>query len=585
MNAIGEPAPVRGALLSDAQRFLLLAVLIGVCTGLVVVCFHAAIELVDFAVHDATTSPAWRVFWPAAGAALAALIVLLIPASAGSGIVQTKSALYESDGHIPFKAVPGKFAACVLSIGTGTPLGPEDPALLMGAGVASRLGKTFGLSRQSMRLVAPTGAAAGIAAAFNTPITGVLFVMEEVVAGFDAAVMGSIVLAAAAAVVTSRLFLGESPLFSVPEVAGIGDPREVLAYAALGLAAGLFATVYVRGMRLIRYRLGAVRLPPVVGPLCAGGVVGLVGLLWPEVLGTGYRAMDGALHSQYAWSFMATLAIVKVLVSGLAFGAGTPGGLFAPTLFLGVMLGGAFGGLAPYLGPVGGAPPAALVLAGMAGMFAGVFRAPMSAIFMAFELSGTSASLVPAMVSATIAFVVARQLHRRSILDLVAEHEGAALPSARLARPEAPLHVEDVMIAPSPTVVVIQVGATAAEARAALGEARVRLALLRQPGGRWVVAEPEELRRLTADEDAWSAWRDGRYADVATDRVPVVRPVEAVYRDELLDVALRRLARAPLVPVVSRLDERRLLGIVTEQDVRRAYGFDAAQGRGPDAAV
>jgi len=561
--------------LTDAQRFLLLAVLIGVSTGLLVVCFHTAIELIDFSVSDAGTAPVMRVLWPAIGAAAAALIVRALPVSAGSGIVQTKSALYVSNGHISFAAVPGKFAACALSIGTGTPLGPEDPALLMGAGVASRLGRVFSLSQRSMRLIAPTGAAAGIAAAFNTPITGVLFVLEEVVAGFDTAVMGSIVLAAVSSVVTSRLFLGNSPLFSAPEVVAIGDGRALLAYVLLGLASGLFATIYVRVMTLLRYRLGAIHLPPIVGPTCAGLLVGVVALAWPDVLGTGYRAMDAALHNQYAWSTMATLAVVKMLVSGVAFGAGTPGGLFAPTLFLGVMLGGAFGGLAPDWLPVAAGPQGTLVLAGMAAMFAGVFRAPMTAVFMAFELSGTAESIVPAMITATLAFLVARQLHRRSILDVVAEHEGAVLPSARLVRPDAPLHVEDALAPVPDHVLVMNTTSPATEALARLHASQANIALLSGANGRWMLIDVRALRGALVDEDTWRALRGGA---LSADGHPIdCRPVDPVYPDEWLDVALRQLARATVVPVISRLDHTHLLGVVTAEDVRRAYGFDRAQ--------
>lgn len=555
--------------LDDAQRVVVLAVLIGVCTGLVVVCFHAAIELVDLSVRDAGRSTAMRILWPAIGAAAAALIVWAIPVAAGSGIVQTKAALYVSNGHIPFAGVPGKFTACVLSIGTGTPLGPEDPALLMGAGIASRLGRVFGLSQRSMRLIAPTGAAAGIAAAFNTPITGVLFVLEEVVAGFDAAVMGSIVLAAASAVVTSRLFLGESPLFSVPEVATIGSPSEVLLYVAVGLAAGLFATAYVQMMSLLRYRLGAIHLPPAVGPLAAGLMVGVVALAWPDVLGTGYRAMDGALHSQYAWSTMATLAVVKCLVSGVAFGTGTPGGLFAPTLFLGVMLGGAVGGVVPqWLQP---ASQSAVVLAGMAAMFAGVFRAPMTAVFMAFELSGTAGSIVPAMIAATVAFLIARHLHRPSILDLVAEHEGANLPSTRLTRPDAPLHVEDAMTTPPASVVVLHASLRAAEVAAILGTSTAALGLVESAGGRWLVAGLDVLRPVAEDSRAWA---DLCQLPITSLSSPIggVHVVQPVYPDEWLDVALRELIKAPVVPVVSRLDVHHVLGVVRDADVRRAYG-------------
>lgn len=552
--------------ISEAQRFLLLAVLIGVCTGLLVVCFHTSIELVDWYVRDAAAGPLARVLIPGIGAALAAWIVYMVPAGAGSGIVQTKSALYVSDGRIPFAAVPGKFGACVVSIGTGTPLGPEDPALLMGAGLASRLGSTFGLTRSTMRLIAPIGAAAGIAAAFNTPITGVLFVMEEVVAGWNASVMGSIVLAAVSSVVTTRMFLGESPLFRVPDVAGLSSPLEALTYVALGVASGLFATLYVRSAALLRYRLGAFRLPVAVGPLLAGFVVGGVGLVSPEVLGTGYRPMDAALNLQYSWETMAWLAAAKLLVAGLAFAVGTPGGLFAPTLFLGVMLGGTFGGLAPEMLPMLPTSQSMMALAGMAGVFAGVFRAPMTAIFMTFELTGTSASILPAMITAALGFLIARQFQRQSILDLVAEHEGANLPSARLERAEAPLHVEDVLRPPpSPVLVLEDHGPLAA----ALASSPVSgdPVLVSLPGQLWGVASRTTIEALAA--------RGASVRELATH--PHLARVSPAYPDELLDVALRGLASAPVVPVISRLDDHRLLGVVTFDDVRRAYGIRSTQ--------
>ncbi len=544
----------------DARQFLLLAVLIGVCTGLLIVCFHAAIELVDWYVRDASVGPVARVLVPGLGAAVAALIVYLVPAGAGSGIVQTKSALFVSDGRIPFSAVPSKFAACVLSIGTGTPLGPEDPALLMGAGLASRLGSTFGLTRRTMRMIAPIGAAAGIASAFNTPITGVLFVMEEVVAGWDAAVMGSIVLAAVSSVVTTRMFLGESPLFRVPDVGAIASPQEVLAYVALGVACGLFATVYVRSATLLRYRAGAFRLPVAVGPLLAGFVVGGVGLLVPEVLGTGYRPMDAALNLQYTWETMAWLAAAKLLLAGLAFAVGTPGGLFAPTLFLGVMLGGTFGGLAPSLIPMVPTAPGMLTLAGMAGVFAGVFRAPMTAVFMTFELSGTSASILPAMITSTLGFLIARQFQRTSILDLVAQHEGANLPSSRLARAEEPLHVEDVLRPASPTVAIVDGHRTVADVLKTVhpDATHVLVSLSDQD---WGVGQRQSLEAV-ADGAAI------RMADVTS-----LARVQPAHPDELLDVVLRLLARSPVVPVVSRLDDRHVLGVVTLDDVRQAYGL------------
>lgn len=565
--------------LSEPQRFLLLAVLIGVATGLLVVCFHTAIELLAWFTEDWAASTAPRILVPAFGAAAAALMVrYLVPAAAGSGIVQTKSAIYVSNGHIPASAVPGKFVACVLSIGTGTPLGPEDPSLMMGAGVASSLGRTFELSRRSMRLVAPTGAAAGIAAAFNTPITAVLFVMEEVVAAWDAAVLGSIVLAAVSAVVVTRLFLGDAPLFRVPELAASVDVEQALAFALIGVASGVFAAVYVKGIAAVRRRvsLHARLVPPGLAPFVAGAAAGTVGLWLPEVLGPGYRAMDAALHSQYPWTVMALMGATKLVVAALAFGAGAPGGLFAPTLFVGVMLGGTVGGLGPEVLPAFDAPAVTFVLAGISGVFAGVFRAPMTAVFMVFELSGSSAVIVPAMITGTLGFLVARGLHHRSLLDLVAEDEGALLPSARQLREEEPLRIEQAL-GRSPFVVV-PIGASRASVRAAVAAGGARVVLVAADGTWWGM----RADALDAGLD------DARAVDAGGEPIaahPALRLLDTAHLDEPLDVALRRLAGQELVPIVSRLDPARLDGVVTLEDVQAAYGIGMRPGSGATPAT
>ncbi|MFN8058148.1 MAG: chloride channel protein [Vicinamibacterales bacterium] len=532
--------------------------LIGTCTGLLVVSFHASIELLAFAAADRATSLPMRVMLPAMGAALAALFVYYVaPAGRGSGIVHTKAAIYVSDGRVPVGAIPGKFVACTLSIGTGTPLGPEDPSLAMGAAMASALGRVFRLSQRSMRQVTPIGAAAGIAAAFNTPITGVLFVIEEVVAAWDAAVLGSIVLSAVSAVVTTRVFLGDAPLLRLPEFTAMVDVREVAVFAILGLAAGLLATAYVRGVAAVRHRLAAARLPAGVGPLLAGAMVGCVGLWYPEVLGTGYRAMDAALHDQYPWSTLALLGLAKLLVAAAAFGAGSPGGLFAPTLFLGAMLGGTIGSLSATTLPISLTPVSSYVLVGMASIFAGVFRAPMTAIFMAFELSSTSAVIVPAMIGATVAFLTARQLHRTSLLDLVAEDEGVVLPSARSQREAEVLRIEQAMRAWDAPVFD---GANAvADVRDGLERTLAPFALIRGSSGQWfgitsaaIAADAGRMERSIAEHAALDALR-------------VAHP------DEPVDVALRYLARQPVVPVVSRVDESLLRGVVTLDTVHEAY--------------
>ncbi|MGE4056344.1 MAG: chloride channel protein, partial [Vicinamibacterales bacterium] len=397
---------------------------------------------------------------------------------------------------------------------------------------------------------------------------GVLFVVEEVLAAWDAAVLGSIVLAAVSAVVTTRVFLGDAPLFQVPEFSAIADPREALMFVALGAGAGLFAAVYVHGVAFVRRRVSSTsRVPPGVAPLVAGLLAGAVGVWLPEVLGPGYRAMDSALHGQYLWPTLALLGLAKLVTAMAAFGAGVPGGLFAPTLFLGVMLGGTVGALAPAALPFAASPPSTYVLAGMVGVFAGVFRAPMSAIFMGFELSATSAIIVPAMITATLGYLTARQLHRQSILDLVAEDEGAVLPSARTEREAEPMRIEVAM--QSSTFILAEGSETAAAvgARVRGGAGSPATPIVIRASGAWCTIDPHALEATTANGSG----------QLLIGQHPDLRPLAVVHPDEPLDTALRHLARNPVLPVVSRLNQGQLLGVVTLAGIHRAYGLSEMQ--------
>lgn len=557
---VATSVPVVRDWLSEAQRFLLLSVVIGLCAGLLVVCFHETIELISWSLEDRFSTSSLRWMIPGFGAALAAALVRYVfPDARGSGIVQTKAALYVSGGRIPAAAVPGKFIACSVSIGAGAPLGPEDPSLLMGAGVASTLGRIFNLSPRSTQLLAPIGAAAGIAAAFNTPITGVLFVIEEVVAAWNGTVLGSIVLAAVAAVVTARVFLGDTPLFTVPDLAAIADPREAFLYAILGLGAGLLAAIYVRVVAIVRGRFDQRgHVLDHAGPLMAGFAVGTVAIWFPEVLGAGYGAMDSALHSQFEWSTLVALGLAKLVLAAIAFGTKTPGGLFAPTLFVGAMLGGAVGELAPRVVPFPVSSTSAYVLAGMGGFFAGVFRAPMTAIFMVFELSATYIAIVPAMVASTVSYLVARQLQPTSLLDLVGLNEGTVLPSAQEQRESEPLRVEQALT----SVPVFDLATLVSVARATMTENAIPAALVRLNERQWAALDRSFLMDGLEPPD-------DRLVIGELSGLTMIRPI---HPDEPLDRALRRLAQSSIVPVVSRVEPSQLLGVVTLVEVHRAYG-------------
>lgn len=550
-----------GPTLGDEQLFLLLAVLIGVLAGLLVVCFRVAIETSRVWLLGSALDPGWprAVLAPVlTGLAAAVLVAWVFPRSRGSGINQTKAALYVYDGHIPAQTVAGKFVTCSLTIGGGHSLGPEDPSLQIGAGLASVAGRALRLPREKLRLVAPVGAAAGIAAAFNTPITGVLFVIEEVIGRWTAGILGSVVLAAVSAVVVERWFLGDVPLFRVPEY-HLRQPGELLAYAALGVIGGLASLLFVKWVTTLRARLRA--LPPwttILQPAVAGLLVGLVGLRFPQVMGAGYDHVDLALHEQYGLVLVASLAVLKILATGTCFAAGTPGGLFAPTLFVGAMVGTAVGLGARELLPELPVAVGAYGLVGMGALFAGILRAPMTSVFMMLEVSGNYSIILPVMIANTLAYLISRSLQPTPVLDVLARQDGLHLPSLEEEREKEVLRVEDAMRPARGSL--LGEGVPAARALAELEAARESFALVHR-GGEWGGLSRDHLRALK------EAGRGGEElgALVPEASLPPLHP------DQPLDEALRRIQGWPLLPVVHRADLGRLVGVVSLADIVEAY--------------
>lgn len=434
--------------LTDTQRFMLLALFIGAFSGVLVVLFHITIDLISWSSLGALSGRFRfeRLLSPALGAAASVFVVRkLFPRARGSGVNQTKIALYSSDGYVSSSTIAGKFLGCGISIGTGNSLGPEDPSLQMGAGVASWLGRLFRLPRNNMRLIAPVGAAAGIAAAFNTPISGVLFVMEEVLADWSATAVGSIVLAAVAAVVTMRAFLGDQPLFRIPTFE-LTHLSELFIYAGIGIAGGALSALFIWLIEEMKKRIDHLASWREYGlPMAAGFLTGVVGLWFPEVMGAGYDTINSALHGQFTWDVLLYLGLAKLLVTLMCFSAETPGGMFAPALFIGGMIGGALGGAAHRWWPYGAASAEAYLLVGMGTFFAGVFRAPITSIFMVFEVSASYMIILPVMIANTTAYLISRRLHPVPFFKMLAGLEGVNLPTAEEKRTFQPLRVEDAM--------------------------------------------------------------------------------------------------------------------------------------------
>jgi CIC family chloride channel protein len=550
--------------LTDDQRALLLAVLIGVVTGLLIVCFHVAIELIGWYSRGTPVgADPWRtVLSPVLGCTAAALLVMhVFPRGRGSGVIQTKAALYISDGYVPASAVVGKFSACAISLGSGAALGPEDPALHIGSGIASYLGRLFRLSRPHLRTISPVGAAAGIGAAFNTPITAVLFVVEEIIGAWNASVLGATVLAAVSAVVTARAFLGDSPLFRIPPFE-LRHPAELLVYGATGLIVGALSAAFIQAIRWLRRQNE--KQPPwmaYVRPAGAGLLVGVIGVWMPQIMGPSYDAVDEALHGYYGWQWMLAFGLVKFCCTVFCFASGTPGGMFAPTLFIGATVGGGLGALASIYSPIPMSGVGSFVLVGIGTFFAGVFRAPITSIFMAFEVSGNYRILLPVMVANLAAYYVSRKMEPAGFFDMLARLEGLDLPSAEQLRERTPLRVEHAF-EPGPAFAFSP--GTAAEAALAelrrCGQSR-RLAARRRGGWSWVsAAQLEDLcRRGFGTESLDNLLPQGR--------------LPHLYPDMPLDTALRLYEEEDTLPVTSRAHSSQLLGVLPVASILAAYGL------------
>jgi CIC family chloride channel protein len=547
---------------TEPQLFLVLALLIGVFCGLAIVCFRVAIELV----HVHLLGPAlWpsplRLFivLPLVGLGVAAFVEVVSPAIRGSGVNQTKAAVYVYDGYIAFRVVAGKFVASALAMGSGQSLGPEDPSLHMGAGIASAIGRASGLSRRTLRLIAPVGAAAGLAAAFNSPVTAVLFVLEEVIGTWNAVALGAIVLSAIASVVVQHWFLGDRPLFHVP-VYQEAASMDLLVYLALGVAGGILSLVFVKlALHLRLYLKRRPRWTRYVQPAAAGVFIASLAVWYPQVAGTGYEHIDAAIHDQYVWQVLAILAVLKLLATAASFASGTPGGLFAPTLFIGAMAGGAVCGATRALVPGFDGDTGVYVLVGMGTLFAGILRAPITSVFMILEVSGSYSIVLPVMISNTVAYVVSRTYQRDSIFDVVARQDGMDLPSMEHRREAVVRRVEDAM---QPPPMVLPRTLEVRDAVKLADESAVQQMLVHIRPQAWVMASAAELQRLVDAGKGHLAL--GGVLGLAT-------PLPTVHPDEPLDTALAAIGDAPFVPVVHRAEPSRLVGAIGLDDILQAY--------------
>lgn len=558
-----SPKAFLRAVFREERFFLVLSVFIGIFSGLAVVCFRFAIDWCRIYLLGSgiALTPLRLVLAPTlAGLVIAVLVIHVFPLARGSGVNQTKAALYIYDGYIPLRTAIGKFITAALAIGSGHSLGPEDPSLQIGASLASALGRRMRLSRERMRLIAPVGAAAGLAAAFNAPISAVLFVIEEVIGRWTAGILGSVVLSAVSSVVVMRWFLGSESLFRIPAVQ-LERPSELVAYVVLGIVGGFASVVFASGIAALRPRCKALpRWTQYVQPPLAGLLIGFIAILGaPQVMGAGYEYIDEAMHGQFTWQLLAILAGLKIIATLLSFVSGTPGGMFAPTLFIGAMLGAAVGGAEHVFLPHLSGSPGTYALVGMGVLFAGFLRAPMTSVFMVLEVSGNYSIILPVIVANTFAYVISRGLRPAAIFDVLTRQDGLDLPSMEEQREEDILRVEDAMR--SAPIAVLDGQETVDRAVQQMDGAQEETLLVRLNPSGWGSVTRHDLNTML---------NEGK-GQLSLSSLVIIKRIPYLHPDHPLETALRYVDRWQLVPVVSRADVRKLEGVVSQRDVLERY--------------
>ncbi len=416
-----------------------------------------------------------------------------------------------------------------------------------------------------MKALIPVGAAAAIAAAFNTPMAAVLFALEEVVGDMHAPVLGSVVLASATSWAMLRLLLGNNPLFHVPQYELI-HPLEFGIYAVLGVAGGFLSVAFTKLLLEMRKRF--LLLPRKTAwwhPVVGGVAVGLMGWVVPQALGVGYSYVGEALNGTMAFKLMALLVVLKLFGVTISYASGNAGGIFGPALFLGAMLGGAVGSVAHHLLPAYTASPGAYALVGMGALFAGIVRAPMTSVLMIFEMTRDYAVIVPLMIANLTSLFISARFQRQPIYEALARQDGIHLPNHKEQEESGQRKVFDVMRNDTETL----------SAQMSVHEAveRIRSSQLHA----WTVMDEGSLVGVLSRATLESTLDDGRAEQKLISLFETLE-FPHVHKDHALHQALERMSNAhvDVLPVVNRADIHKVEGIITLRDVLDSYGVDSS---------
>ncbi|MFQ5441848.1 MAG: chloride channel protein [Thermodesulfobacteriota bacterium] len=405
---------------------LIIAVFIGMVTGCLAVAFryllHYAIELFWSEPTDiigAAASMKWYIVLAIpvlGGIIIGPIVAFLAPETRGAGVPEVIETVVAKEGVIKHRTTFYKMLSTVISIGTGASVGREGPIVQIGSSVGSSVAQIIGLPPEWRRVFLACGAAAGIAATFNAPMAGMLFAAEIILVDFQVSYLSHIAISSITATVISYHFLGSLPTFIVPHYTLVSY-WEIPLYILLGVLAGVVSIAFIRSVSRVENTFLRFKVPVFLRPAIGGFLVGLIAISVPHVLGVGYESVNMVLMAQTTVALMAVIIVLKVLATAFSVGSGFSGGIFAPSLVMGSLLGGVFGSIANSLfgGHIASFPAYGLV--GMGAVVAGTTLAPITAMLTIFELTYDFEIILPLMTSCIASLVIVHRYYGYSFYE------------------------------------------------------------------------------------------------------------------------------------------------------------------------
>lgn len=505
---------------------------------------------------------AYVVVLPALGGLLVGpLVHFVAPEAKGHGVPEVMTAIATRGGRIRPVVVLAKALGSAITIGSGGSVGREGPIVQIGSALGSTIGQFFKLNERCIVNLVASGAAGGIAATFNAPIAGVMFALEVILGEFGIQTFSTIVISAVTASVVSRAVLGDFPAFVVPAYS-LKNPWELLLYLGLGVVSAGGALAFVKTLYSFEDAFEAWKSPPYLKPAVGGLALGVLGFFLPQLFGIGFETIAASLTGNIGLALLVFLILGKILATSLTLGSGASGGVFAPALFIGAVLGGAYGELAHSIFPDITASSGAYAMVGMAAVFAGAARAPITAIIILFEMTRDYRIILPLMFATVVSTILAQRLEPESIYTLKLKQRGIDVRAKKDVNLMRAILVEEAM---TPAAELPTVSPTTAL------EELVHLFQETAHHGFIVLDEHDELYGVVTLSDVERALEAGRtdatVGDICTTNVLTAFP------DETLDDALRHFGALDMgrIPVVDRHHPQRALGVLRRTDIVRAY--------------